>query len=33
MVEAGWLIAPRIGFGTERKVAYRVNPVVLGQQP
>jgi hypothetical protein len=33
MVEAGWLIAPRIGFGTERKVAYQVNPVVLGQQP
>jgi hypothetical protein len=33
MVEAGWLIAPKIGYGAERKVAYRVNPLVLGQQP
>jgi hypothetical protein len=33
MVEAGWLIAPKIGFGAASKVAYRVNPLVLGQQP
>ena len=31
MVEAGWLIAPKIGYGAERKVAYRVNPLVLAQ--
>jgi hypothetical protein len=29
LVEAGWLIPPRVGFGTERKVSYSVNPVVV----
>jgi hypothetical protein len=33
MVEAGWLIAPKIGYGAERKVAYLVNRLVLGHQP
>jgi hypothetical protein len=32
MMEAGWLSAPRIGFGAASKVAYRVNPLVLGQE-
>lgn len=29
MVEAGWLFAPTIGFGANRRVAYPVNPQVL----
>jgi hypothetical protein len=29
LVEAGWLIPPKIGFGTARRVAYVVNRVVL----
>ena len=33
MVEAGWLIAPKLGIAAESKRVYRVNPLVLGQQP
>jgi len=29
LVDADWLAAPQVGFGTARKVAYRVNPLVL----
>lgn len=29
LVEAGWLIAPRIGFGEASRVVYRVNPRVF----
>ncbi len=33
LVEAGWLIPPEIGYGSQRKVAYAVNPVVLERGP
>jgi hypothetical protein len=33
MVKAGWLIAPKLGIAAESKRVYRVNPLVLGQQP
>ena len=29
IVEAGWLIRPRVGFGTERAFVYQVNECVL----
>jgi hypothetical protein len=29
LVEAGWLMSPKIGFGTASKVTYAVNPRVL----
>jgi hypothetical protein len=32
LVEAGWLTPPEIGFGSQRKVSYRVNPVVLERE-
>jgi hypothetical protein len=33
LVEAGWLVPPKPGFGAARKVAYVVNPLVLDAEP
>ena len=33
LVEAGWLTAPKIGFGAERRAAYLVNPRVFEVAP
>jgi hypothetical protein len=29
LVEAGWLVPPKIGFGTDRKVSFVVNQRVF----